>query len=115
MDESKYAKESAIFQRLYVQIMDILFSMTPKQRRKADELEVIFVDVINGKEVGRAAYSIKDVIDAVNADSKPIGILVGDPVPQEVRAFPGISNIEEGILHAMLAESQDAEEDFQST
>lgn len=100
---------------LYRNINEIITSMSPRERRRIEEMEVIFVDKVNGAPVGKVAYSFKDVIDAIQLGGKPIGILIGDITPREAKRFPDLTVKEEEILMSMLAEAQDEEEDFKIT
>ena len=87
----------------------ILKSVGPSKRRKIDEVEVVFLNVVNGRNKPSREWTWTDVLDALEGGGKPIGLIFvkEDPDDMEHQAFPDLGAEETQVLLTAFAEAQD--------
>ncbi len=92
-----------------------ILKLIPRRKRvRIDEVEIVFVDSVNGKNKPRRATTFAEILEAVEDGSKPIGLIFidwNDPERMESKEFSGISSDETQILMNAFAEAQDQQKD----
>lgn len=92
----------------------IMKSLPRRRRHRIDEVEVVFVDLINGRAKPRRAFTFMDIMEAVEDGAKAIGLIIvdwSDPEKMEMKEFAKLSTEEQSILAAAFAESQDQQKE----
>lgn len=92
----------------------IMKSLPRRQRHRIDEVEVVFVDVVNGRAKPRRAFTFMDIMEAIEDGAKPIGLIIvdwSDSDKMEMKEFPSLSTEDQSILAAAFAESQDQQKE----
>src|SRR5208337_4072825 len=92
-----------------------ILKLVPRRKRvRIDEIEVVFLDVVNGKNQARRAFTFADILEAIEDGSKPIGLILidwNDPEKMESKEFSGLTPDEVQILMNAFAEAQDQQKD----
>lgn len=88
----------------------ILKSIGPSKRRRIDEIEIVFLDVVNGRNKSRRVQGFAEILEALEDGSTPIGLIFidwGDPDKMESKEFPGLDAAATQTLLSAFAEAQD--------
>jgi hypothetical protein len=108
-------RESMLF--LFESANSILRTLPSKERYDMDDLEVVFIDTINGKLKANRTFGFLDTLEAINNGGKPVGLLLlnwEDPDNMQVKEFPGLTTEESSVLTHAFAEAQDqAKEEYE--
>ena len=92
-------------------------SIPPRKRNDVDEVEVVFVDIVNGKSKPRREFTFQGILVALQDGSKPVGLTFihwQSADKMSMKAFPGLSPVEESTLAEAFAEAQDQQrEEFE--
>lgn len=93
-----------------IRASELMKNVTPRDRMNVDEVELVFVDNLNGKLKPRRTFTFLDMMEAIEEGSKPIGIILlnySDSDLVSSRQLPDIGpEAQEALMHA-LAEAQD--------
>lgn len=107
---------SSLIIDLFLQATKILLSLPRNERRDLDEVEVVFVDNINGNLKPRRTCGFLEVITAIADKGKPVGLILeqwGSSSQMRVMPFTGIALGEEQALMSAFAEAQDEAHEFE--
>lgn len=88
----------------------IMESVPKRKLEKADDLEMVFIDNINGKLKHRTAGTLIEIYQCLRDGGKPVGVLLLNYSNHEdiiVREFPNLSQEEKGLAIYAFAEAQD--------
>ncbi len=91
-------------------VSDIIESIPPRKRGIIDEIEIVFVDIVNTKAKVRRTLNLFELFNAIKDGSEPIGLILinwSDPEEMQSRELPGISIEEQSLLLNAFAEAQD--------
>ena len=95
---------------LFRDVIQLLEDMAPRDKRKINDVEVVFMDNINGKNKHNRAYSFLEIVQAISDGGTPIGIILlrwDNPDKAESKALPNIPEHASELLAHSLAEAQD--------
>jgi len=108
--ESMESEMQAKLLTLFESGQAILKSIGPSKRRRIDEIEIVFLDIVNGKNKGRRVEGFADILEALEDGSTPIGLIFvswEDADRMESKEFPGLDAAATQTLLNSFAEAQD--------
>jgi hypothetical protein len=85
-----------------------------KNFRNVDSVEVVFVDIVNGRAKHHRANGFHEILQAVENGGTPVGVIGLNWVGTEssVYEFPGITPEQQNLLMHAFAEAQDEQEEL---
>lgn len=96
--------------RLFTSGSEVMRRLPRGLKNNLDEVEVVFMDTVNGRPKHRRGFTFIDIMEAIEERSKPIGLILinwNDVDEMQMKEFPNLTSIEQAILAAAFAESQD--------
>lgn len=94
----------------FLRVANFIQSLSPRDRNKFDEIEIVLMDIVNNKPKHRRTYTISEAIWGTFDGGIPIGIIMlkwGKPEDMVSRLLPdGPKEAIELLAHS-LAEAQD--------
>jgi len=93
----------------------LIRSLGHRKRQKIDEIEVVFVHNVNGRNKPARASSFQFVLEAIEDGGRPIGLILVEYLDAEsmkMMLFPNPNPGDEELLATAFAESQDEQKEF---
>lgn len=103
-------KEEIEFSTALKAAIKLVVEITPTERRSFDDIEMVFIDVVNGRPRFDRAFTFVDVIECLSRGAKPIGLILlhwDGADKMKTLELPNLTTTEQELLMHAFAEAQD--------